>query len=254
MARGLFRVRDSEEPDEDIAPPGTVAPTHRLHIRDSGDMSRGGTPTHKLEVTGAPEPIHEPIQMAFVEASWDALRRMFSDTLDECLELFIRKHNDYGVENNAVWLEQGVLMRMWDKMARLKRYYFEGVELQTDTVEDSWMDIINHGLIGMIIERGLWPKMSLAEVYRDMHDRHAITDWLCPICEEPTVHILQIDDCGQYKPRFTLQCAACDSRFRVQTDARLALTFGEQIGEELLDARMRIRHKDAEKPPTVKGL
>lgn len=248
MARGLFQ--ELEDPDVNVAIPGTAAPTHRLHIRDSGDMSMGITPTHKLEVTGAPD----PIQIAFVEASWDALRRMFSDTLDECLELFIRKHNDYGVGNHAIWLEQGVLMRMWDKMMRLKRHYFEDVELQTDTVEDSWMDIINHGLIGMVIERGLWPEMTLEEVYRDMHDRHAITDWLCPICEEPTVHILQIDDCGQYQPSLTLQCAACDSKFRVQVDARLALTFGEQIGEELLDARMRIRYKDAEKHPTVKGL
>ena len=84
--------------------------------------------------------------------------------LDEYMELWARKHNDYGPENHGIWGSQGVIIRLCDKLMRLQGHHFEGREMKTDSVEDAWLDIIGYGLIGLVVERGKWPRTTLDRI------------------------------------------------------------------------------------------
>ena len=82
----------------------------------------------------------------------------------ECINLFDRKQQDYGSSNIAMSGDLGVAVRLTDKVCRLqhllrKRIKNEGdaaVELQNESIEDTFMDTANYGLIGMMLERGIW--------------------------------------------------------------------------------------------------
>lgn len=140
-------------------------PKTHLHIRDSGDHSMGTTPTHKLDVVSG-----DSIHWAMKEVAWDSLQHLGSDVLFEYLELWRKKHHDYGPENHAVWGAQGALIRASDKLLRLKRHYVNGFEMRNESVEDSWLDLIGYALIGLVIERGQWPAMELHAVIRAMQE------------------------------------------------------------------------------------
>jgi len=78
----------------------------------------------------------------------------------ECIELFDSKQRDYGSSNISISGDLGVAVRLTDKVCRLqhlirKRVAGEG-EAQNESIEDSFKDAANYGLIGMMLERGLW--------------------------------------------------------------------------------------------------
>lgn len=74
--------------------------------------------------------------------------------LEEVLELMNSRGRKYGPGNIAEFGELGVLVRLSDKLARL-RHTTENFEDETSA--DSWMDVIGYGLIGLAWCRGDWP-------------------------------------------------------------------------------------------------
>lgn len=98
----------------------------------------------------------------------DSMRQAATDVLvhllDEYLELWEKKQADYGYENIGLFQERGVVIRLCDKLMRLKGHYMDGREMQNESVEDTWMDCIGYGLIGLVCERGLWPHYDLASL------------------------------------------------------------------------------------------
>ena len=52
----------------------------------------------------------------------------------------------------------GVIIRASDKMARLKQFYFESKDLmvEEETVIDTWSDLVNYAVIGLIMAKGQW--------------------------------------------------------------------------------------------------
>jgi len=74
--------------------------------------------------------------------------------LNEVLELVAERGRKYGPGNIQEFGELGVLVRLSDKLARL-RHTTENFEDETSA--DSWMDVIGYGLIGLAWSRGDWP-------------------------------------------------------------------------------------------------
>ena len=67
-------------------------------------------------------------------------------------DTLIEKHKDYGVDNILIFKEQGLVVRMWDKVSRLKNIVWKG---QTPTtLEDTWKDMAGYAMIGMMLQRG----------------------------------------------------------------------------------------------------
>lgn len=94
-------------------------------------------------------------QLNFEVALWD--------TVDELAELLLKKHNDYGPLNIAQSPGgpiNGLRVRMWDKLARINNLYDNGKTAENESFEDSWKDLANYAIIGLLVLRGYWPTIE----------------------------------------------------------------------------------------------
>ena len=82
--------------------------------------------------------------------------------VDDLGELMFRKQHDYGPGNILAFGEFGVLVRLNDKLERLKNLYKKGVAPANESVEDSWRDAANYAIIALMLRRG-WFTLPLAE-------------------------------------------------------------------------------------------
>ncbi len=91
----------------------------------------------------------------FRKATKEATPRTFEEatflTFARCAELMIAKQHDYGHRNITDFGEFGVLVRLNDKVARLKNLYAKNREPKNETVNDSWMDICNYAAIALML-------------------------------------------------------------------------------------------------------
>lgn len=84
-----------------------------------------------------------------------------NDVYSELHAVLVAKQRDYGPYNisrapgGAI---NGLLVRMNDKMERLKNLYYSGEEPQNESLEDSFVDIANYAVICMMVQRGKWPQ------------------------------------------------------------------------------------------------
>ena len=89
-----------------------------------------------------------------------------ADVFDQAEDLLIRKHRAYGPGNVAGapgtsdipgWTN-GLMVRMHDKMARLKHLIYEdGVDVVGESVNDSVIDLLNYCVIFSLCASGSWP-------------------------------------------------------------------------------------------------
>lgn len=91
----------------------------------------------------------------FRESAKDATPRTFEEatflTFARCAELMIAKQHDYGHRNITDFGEFGVLVRLNDKVARLRNLYSKSREPKNESVNDSWMDICNYAAIALML-------------------------------------------------------------------------------------------------------
>lgn len=82
--------------------------------------------------------------------------------MDEIGNLLITKQLDYGpgnINNAHGGPINGLLVRIGDKFERLKNLVKkQQIKPQHEPIEDSFKDLANYGVIGLMIQRGLWPK------------------------------------------------------------------------------------------------
>jgi len=96
---------------------------------------------------------HPNLPEGFEDAVWGII--------NELGELLIAKQIDYGAGNinNAFGGPiNGLLVRLGDKFERLKNLFSKGHTPQNESIEDSFKDLANYGVIGLMVQRGLWPK------------------------------------------------------------------------------------------------
>lgn len=74
----------------------------------------------------------------------------------EAIALCIDKQKDYGPGNIAAFGEMGVLIRLNDKVERLKNLLKTGATPANESLEDTWIDILNYGMIGLAVHRKWW--------------------------------------------------------------------------------------------------
>ncbi len=89
--------------------------------------------------------------------------------VEEQLELFSRKHLDYGMHNitagtNLATEDErefaltGLWYRISDKINRWKNLIISSRVPNNETIVDTFQDIVNYGIIAQLVERGLWKK------------------------------------------------------------------------------------------------
>ena len=84
----------------------------------------------------------------------------FEDAIDHVLAemraLMITKNRDYGPGNIAAFGEFGVVVRASDKVHRLANLLQSGKQPEHEKIEDTWLDLANYGLIGLLCRRDWW--------------------------------------------------------------------------------------------------
>ena len=99
------------------------------------------------------------------------LSNEFQVIQDEMYEMFARKHMDYGLNNIALGGDilnskedkkfslTGLCIRLTDKISRLKNLLINGRSfVQGEGMEDTFIDIANYGIIGLLVGRDKWKK------------------------------------------------------------------------------------------------
>lgn len=78
----------------------------------------------------------------------------------EAESLLLRKHRDYGPKNisqSPGGPMNGLRVRLWDKLARLSNLT-DVTAPQFESVEDTFVDLLNYAAIGLLVLRGQWPE------------------------------------------------------------------------------------------------
>ena len=82
-------------------------------------------------------------------------------TFQELLDLLLSKHNDYGPKNisdSPGGPVNGLRVRMHDKLARINNLVDSGKKPEHESLEDSFKDMANYAIIGLLVLRGQWDK------------------------------------------------------------------------------------------------
>lgn len=83
------------------------------------------------------------------------------DYADEALEVLLSKHKDYGPSNIANapgGALNGLSVRLHDKVARLAHLIENDADPKHESLYDTFLDIANYGLIGMMVLNDDWDK------------------------------------------------------------------------------------------------
>ena len=75
----------------------------------------------------------------------------------ECVKLFDQKQQDYGSKNISISGKLGLAVRLTDKVCRMHNLLKkdEG-DINHESLEDSFKDTANYGMIGMMLSRDIW--------------------------------------------------------------------------------------------------
>ena len=106
----------------------------------------------------------------YIEENYPKMSKEYRKICQEQYELFCMKQSNYGPSNIAVGTDlkseddvklslTGLWFRMNDKIQRLKNLLILGKQDVVDeSIEDSFQDVSNYGIIAQLVSRGKWAK------------------------------------------------------------------------------------------------
>jgi hypothetical protein len=95
-------------------------------------------------------------------SSGDAhLEHILAKVFEEYLALWKVKQRKYGPNNIAACGKEGVVIRLNDKVQRLRRFNFDGIVGDKEgSEEDAWLDALGYAAMGLIVYRQQWPHLN----------------------------------------------------------------------------------------------
>ena len=127
-------------------------------MADYNPLGRTGAERQELHGRGLNSDSNHPRS----DINWAEFELNVRDVMQELGDLLIKKHRDYGpknITNSPYGPTQGLVVRMWDKIARIVNLTNQGnVNAENEPLEDSFKDIANYGIIGLLVLRGKWDK------------------------------------------------------------------------------------------------
>lgn len=133
--------------------------TGKKHLIEEVDYATGtGTGEYyQRGIINKPDPESLYIWM---EDTYPITSEAFSDFQRDCFELFLAKHKAYGPDNlireTTELTAEGIMLRIKDKLNRINNLIHNGADGESESVNDSLMDICNYTTILHIILQGKW--------------------------------------------------------------------------------------------------
>jgi hypothetical protein len=119
----------------------------------------GRTGAERAELRGSRQNLGDNTTRSTV--NWAEFESNVRDVMQELGDLLISKHRDYGPKNvshSPGGPINGLRVRMHDKMARINNLVDNQQEARHEPLEDSFKDLANYGIIGLLVLRGKWDK------------------------------------------------------------------------------------------------
>lgn len=112
---------------------------------------------------------HPPKASEILKEEYPTIYAGYMAIVEEQLELFSKKHLDYGMSNIAAGTSlgneeerqfalTGLWYRMSDKINRWKNLIISGRKVQNETLTDTFQDLCNYAIIAQLVKRNLWRK------------------------------------------------------------------------------------------------
>lgn len=89
------------------------------------------------------------------------LDEAFAQVNEELLEMFLRKHRDYGKGNILDTKELGIAFRISDKLNRLKHLLSNRKIPQNESIEETWIDIGVYAVIAVLYRRRWFKRLEV---------------------------------------------------------------------------------------------
>ena len=117
-----------------------------------------------------PDAVTVSLAVETFENEYPELSEEYKRISEEMYEMFARKHMDYGLNNIALGGDltdesdkkfslTGLCIRLTDKISRLKNLLSNGKNyVKGEGMEDTFIDIANYGIIGLLVGRDKWKK------------------------------------------------------------------------------------------------
>ena len=90
-----------------------------------------------------------------------SLDAAFDTVSAELLEMFLKKHRDYGKGNILANKELGIAMRVSEKVERLKHLLMTGNQPTNEQIEETWVDIGVYSIIAVLYRRGWFQSLEV---------------------------------------------------------------------------------------------
>ena len=123
------------------------------------------------EISNAKSGIPINLEVKVFEKEYPELSEEFKKIQQEQYEMFASKHLDYGLSNIALGGDivnnegdkkfslTGLAIRLTDKVSRLRNLMVNGRNyVEGEGMEDTFADISNYGIIGLLVGRNKWKK------------------------------------------------------------------------------------------------
>jgi hypothetical protein len=95
------------------------------------------------------------------------LDQAFRQVNNELVEMFIKKHKDYGKGNILTVRELGIALRISEKIERIKHLLMNGDKPSNETVEETWIDIGVYAVIAVLLRRGEFESLDVEKELLD---------------------------------------------------------------------------------------
>lgn len=106
--------------------------------------------------------------------------RTFEEAIDKIFAeqkaIMVKKQRDYGHENITSMGELGVLVRVNDKIARLKNLVIGKRKPKNEAIEDSWRDLLNYALIALMLRSGIFTLPLKEDLEEKRRGKKSVTD------------------------------------------------------------------------------
>ncbi len=85
----------------------------------------------------------------------------FEQVCSELVEMFLKKHADYGKGNILANGELGISMRVSEKTERLKHLLLSQQSPSNESVEETWIDVAVYAVIAVLLRRKQFQELEV---------------------------------------------------------------------------------------------
>jgi hypothetical protein len=96
-------------------------------------------------------------------ADAQTLDQAYQQVMGEMLQMFLKKHKDYGKGNILSVKELGIALRISEKIERIKHLMMQGNTPANESVEETWIDIGVYATIAILLRRGQFEKLDVTK-------------------------------------------------------------------------------------------